>query len=104
MAVVREILESRLVTTYAAVEFDFPHFKSSLWFSNEEGRALSSALLPKLERSRGEVEKLLFDVVTLETALRHGAEPVTLAELLPLYWSEFIRKGPIEDVSPLGLK
>ena len=72
--------------------------------SADEGRAIASALLPKLERSRGDVERLLFDAVSLETALRAGAEPVTLAELLPSYWAEFIRKGPIEDVSPLGLK
>lgn len=103
VGMVREVLEEKLSTIYRAVEFDGASTQS-VWFSEDESRALASALLPKMERSKGEVERLLFDTVVLETALREQAQPVTLAELLPKYWADFIRNGPIEDVSPLGLK
>ena len=38
----------------------------SLWLGRDEARAVASALLPKQERAKEEVEKLLFEVVTLE--------------------------------------
>lgn len=101
---VRGILEDRLLNVYRAVEHNFPQFTESLWMSEEESRAMATTLLPRMERSKGDVERLLFDAVVLEIALQEGAAPVTLAELLPKYWADFIRHGPIEDVSPLGLQ
>jgi MoxR-like ATPase len=42
--------------------------------------------------------------LTLEVALERKTEPHVMALLLPEYWADFIRSGPIEDVKPLGLK
>lgn len=38
----------------------------NLWLGQDEAQAVASALLPKLEKTRKEVEELLFEVVTLE--------------------------------------
>jgi len=29
-------------------------------------------------------------------------EPVTLANLMPRHWADFIRNSPVEDVKPIG--
>lgn len=39
---------------------------------------------------------------TLEVALASGVEPVTLANLMPRHWADFIRNSPVEDVKPIG--
>ncbi len=35
--------------------------------------------------------QVLYDVVMLEVALKNGADPVTLANLMPKHWADFIR-------------
>lgn len=102
--IVKSVLSDKLLRVYRGANADAAATHQSLWASEDVARAVASALLPKLERSRADVERLMFDTVTLETALVECAAPVTLAELLPKYWADFIRSGPIEDVSPLGLK
>ena len=49
------------------------------------------------------LEKLLRECVTLEVVLERNTEPHIMALLLPDYWADFIRSGPIEDVKPLGV-
>lgn len=46
--------------------------------------------------------QVLFDVVMLEVALRNGADPVTLANLMPKHWADFIRNSDITEVKPIG--
>ncbi len=46
--------------------------------------------------------QVLADVATLDVALRHGADPVTLANLMPKHWADFIRNSDIGDVRPIG--
>lgn len=72
----------------------------NLWLGDEESQAIATALQPKLTRTRSAVEALLQDVSTLDTALRHGSDPVTLANLLPRHWADFIRNRLV--VSILG--
>ena len=57
-----------------------------------------------MAKAKKELGALLSEVVTLETALLDRVEPVILAELLPSYWSAFIRKGNIAEIRKLGLK
>ena len=77
---------------------------SSLWLSADESEALDAALSPRLERAASRARDLLFEVATLSAALDAGAEAVTLADLLPRRWAEFIRSGDVDDVRPLGTR
>jgi hypothetical protein len=38
----------------------------NLWLGSEEGEAIAAALGPKLQKTKGAVEQLLFEVATLE--------------------------------------
>lgn len=38
----------------------------NLWLGQDEAEAVASQLAPKLEKSRGDIEAMLFEVVTLE--------------------------------------
>lgn len=38
----------------------------NLWLGQEEGEAIAAALGPKLQKTKGAVEQLLFEVATLE--------------------------------------
>lgn len=42
---------------------------SSIWVSPDESEAVSSALAPKLQQAAEGVERLLFEVVTLEVSI-----------------------------------
>lgn len=74
----------------------------NLWLGQEESEAIATALQPKLSKTRAAVESLLHDVTTLEVVLRAGSTPVTLANLMPRYWADFIRNSDINDVKPIG--
>lgn len=65
--------------------------KENLWTSPDEMDALDTALSPKLDKTKDEVERLLYEVITLEKALGQGAGPVELAQLLPQQWAAFLR-------------
>lgn len=41
----------------------------NLWLGREEGEAIAAALGPKLQKTKGAVEQLLFEVATLEVSL-----------------------------------
>ena len=45
--------------------------KENLWISPDDVDALDTALSPKLDKAREEVERLLYEVVTLEVRLEH---------------------------------
>ncbi len=38
----------------------------NLWLGGEEGEAVASALVPKLQKTKAAVQQLLFEVATLE--------------------------------------
>jgi hypothetical protein len=40
----------------------------------------------------------------LQVALRLELDPVVLAEMMPLHWSDFVRNAPMEQVRPLGTR
>ncbi len=42
----------------------------NLWLGDEEGQAIATALVPKLQKTKTAVEGLLFEVATLEVALQ----------------------------------
>ncbi|PRW56633.1 ATPase associated with various cellular activities AAA_5 isoform A [Chlorella sorokiniana] len=88
---VRDTLVNKLAGVYSAMEGGFPAVTGNLWLGQDEAQAVASALLPKLEKSRKEVEDLLFEVVTLEVALANGAQALDLAQLLPQRWQQFLR-------------
>ncbi len=115
LAALRQVLEKRLgsleeaaasASSSARGEGDplSSSSSSSLWLSAEEAEALDAALSPRLERAASRARDLLFEVATLDAALQAGAEAVTLADLLPRRWAEFIRSGDVDDVRPLGTR
>ena len=57
-----------------------------------------------LDKSIAQVESLLEDALTVEACYGESVPLYAVADLLPEYWSDFIRKGDIEDVKPLGIK
>ena len=63
----------------------------------------AQTLGPLFSKVRRGLEKLTRECVTLEVALERNTEPHIMALLLPDYWADFIRSGPIEDVKPLGV-
>lgn len=63
----KEALSEKLTGIYAAADGGLPS-GASMWLGNEDMSAVASALLPKLEKTKEEVEKLLFEVVTLEVS------------------------------------
>jgi len=64
VAQLRETLVAKLAAVYSSTTGGGP--KDNLWLGRDEAEAVSSALLPKLEKTAKEVETLLFEVVTLE--------------------------------------
>ncbi|EFJ43346.1 hypothetical protein VOLCADRAFT_96404 [Volvox carteri f. nagariensis] len=80
----------------------FPVVLDNLWLSSEESAAVATALEPKLVKTRAAVEQVLYDVLTLEVALQFGSDPVTLANLMPRQWADFIRNSDIGDVKPIA--
>ena len=62
----RGVLEELLSSIYASNNADGRSPVSSIWVSADESEAVSSALAPKLRQAEEGVEKLLFEVVTLQ--------------------------------------
>lgn len=50
----------------------FPVVLDNLWLGAEEGQAIASALVPKLQKTKVAVEQLLFEVATLEVRIAFG--------------------------------
>ncbi|PNH01533.1 actin [Tetrabaena socialis] len=97
-----EVLGDKYVQVASSLSGGFPIVYDNLWLGRDEGEAVATALEPKLGKTRGAVEQALFDVVMLEVALKVGADPVTLANLMPKHWADFIRNSDITDVRPIG--
>lgn len=76
----------------------------NLWLGEEESHAIATSLQPKLTKTRQAVVTVLHDVGVLEMALRKGSDPVTLANLMPRHWADFIRNSDIADVRPIGTR
>jgi MoxR-like ATPase len=79
---------------------DFPAVLDNLWLEEEEAQAVATALQPKLSKAQVAIEGILGDIATLEVALRNSCDPgnpVTLANLMPRHWADFIRNSDITD-------
>lgn len=70
------------------------------------GYAHSSGSLPRctLPTTSPCPAQVLFDVATLETAMEAGADAITLANLMPRHWADFIRNSPLDEVKPIGTR
>jgi MoxR-like ATPase len=90
-ASLRELLVQRYSSVALTLEGGFPAVLDNLWLGEEEAQAVATALQPKLAKTRGSIDAILSDVATLEVALRNGSDPVTLANLMPRHWADFIR-------------
>lgn len=98
----RGLLTGKLAQINANLEGGFPVVLDNLWLGVDEGAAIAAALGPKLQKTKGAVEQLLFEVATLEVALEACCDAVTLANLMPKHWADFIRNSPMEEVKPMG--
>jgi MoxR-like ATPase len=38
----------------------------------------------------------------MQVALEDGCDAVTLANLMPKHWADFIRNSPMDEVKPIG--
>ncbi|KAG1673006.1 hypothetical protein FOA52_005936 [Chlamydomonas sp. UWO 241] len=94
----RELLVARYRSVALTLEGGFPAVLDNLWLGEEEAQAVATALQPKLSKTRGSIDAILSDVATLEVALRNGSDPVTLANLMPRHWADFIRNSDVSDV------
>ena len=61
----RQTLEEKLIDIYRK-QFGRESGNENVWISPEEADALDTALSPKMDKTRDEVERLLYEVVTLE--------------------------------------
>lgn len=64
----RQTLEEKLIDIYRK-QFGRESGNENVWISPEEADALDTALSPKMDKTRDEVERLLYEVVTLEVRL-----------------------------------
>lgn len=81
---------------------DFPVVQDNLWLGQDVSASVATSLVPKLQKTKTSVEELLYQVATLEVALQAGTNAVTLANLMPKHWADFIRNSPLEEVRPIG--
>ncbi|GAX74687.1 hypothetical protein CEUSTIGMA_g2135.t1 [Chlamydomonas eustigma] len=96
-ASLRSVLVERYRLVAVTLEGAFPAVLDNLWLGEEEAQAVATALQPKLSKTRTAIDSILGDVATLEVALRNGCDPVTLANLMPRHWADFIRNSDISD-------
>ena len=98
----REVLSSQMQSLAGATSGSMPALRDHLWLSPPDAERAAQTLGPLFGKVRRGLEKLLRECLTLEVALERNTEPHIMALLLPDYWADFIRSGPIEDVKPLG--
>lgn len=72
----RQTLEDKLMDIYKK-QFGRDSGNENVWISPEEADALDTALSPKMDKTRDEVERLLYEVVTLEVRLHTSSLRVT---------------------------
>jgi MoxR-like ATPase len=99
----RTVLTAQLQSLAGTTSGSLPALRDHLWLSPPEANRAAQTLGPMFSKVRRGLEKLLREVLTLEVALERNTEPHIMALLLPDYWADFIRSGPIEDVKPLGV-
>lgn len=99
----REVLSSQMQSLAGATSGSLPALRDHLWLSPPDAERAAQTLGPLFGKVRRGLEKLLRECLTLEVALERNTEPHIMALLLPDYWADFIRSGPIEDVKPLGV-
>ena len=99
----REVLTTQMRSLAGATSGSLPALRDHLWLSPPDAERAAQTLGPLFSKVRRGLEKLLRECVTLEVALERNTEPHIMALLLPDYWADFIRSGPIEDVKPLGV-
>mmetsp|Transcript_21554 Transcript_21554/g.59746 ORF Transcript_21554/g.59746 Transcript_21554/m.59746 type:complete len:571 (+) Transcript_21554:16-1728(+) len=100
----RGVLVEKYMQVADNLEGGFPVVLDNLWLGEEESNAIATSLQPKLTRTRAAVVTVLHDVGVLEMALQSGSDPVTLANLMPRHWAEFIRNSDISEVRPIGTR
>jgi hypothetical protein len=61
----RETLKSKLATIYAMEQNGSSGIRS-IWISEDDADAVTTALSSKLDQAQEDIEKLLFEVVSLE--------------------------------------
>ena len=98
----RQVLTSQLNSLRGAQGGSLPALREHLWLSPADASRAAQTLGPMFSKVRTNLENLLEETLTLEVALERNTEPHILALLMPNYWADFIRSGPIEDVAPLG--
>ena len=101
-ASLREVLSSQINQLAGTTSGSLPALREHLWLSPPDAERAAQTLGPLFSKVRRGLEKLLRECLTLEVALERATEPHVMALLLPDYWADFIRSGPIEDVKPLG--
>lgn len=102
VAQMKQLLIDKLELVHITLESGFTEVRDNLWLSPDEGEALATNLLPKLQRTQEAVEACIKEVATLEVALECGCDALTLANLMPKQWADFIRNSPMDEVKPLG--
>eukprot|EP00877_Chromochloris_zofingiensis_P000807 jgi/Chrzof1/10727/Cz05g10070.t1 len=102
VAQLRQLLVDKLVQVTTNLEGDFPVVQDNLWLGQDVSASVATSLVPKLQKTKTSVEELLYQVATLEVALQAGTNAVTLANLMPKHWADFIRNSPLEEVRPIG--
>jgi MoxR-like ATPase len=102
-ASLRAVLSSQIAQLAGTTSGSLPALREHLWLSPPEAERAAQTLGPLFGKVRRGLEKLLRECLTLEVALERATEPHVMALLLPDYWADFIRSGPIEDVKPLGV-
>ena len=102
-ASLREVLSSQINQLAGTTSGSLPALREHLWLSPPDAERAAQTLGPLFSKVRRGLEKLLRECLTLEVALERATEPHVMALLLPDYWADFIRSGPIEDVKPLGV-
>ena len=102
ISTLKDVLVDRLESGVAALEGGFSSVTGHLWFSEDEGAALATALQPKLHKAQESVSTTLFELVTLELAIERDVDAVVLANLMPRYWADFIRSSSDKEAREMG--
>ncbi|QDZ24804.1 P-loop-containing nucleoside triphosphate hydrolase [Chloropicon primus] len=99
-----EILDAKLQSMKGQMESVKDLLMGNVWLCEGEAAVVVEQLQRPMENSVEQIECLLSDALTVEASYKQEVPLYVVADLLPEYWSDFIRKGNIEDVKPLGLK
>jgi MoxR-like ATPase len=98
----KDVLVSKLESSLSALEGGFSAVTGHLWISEDEGKALATALQPKLRKAQDSLSTTLFELVTLELAIERRVDAVVLANLMPRYWADFIRSSSDQEARSMG--